>query len=317
MKNLFCLLLLLLLWVTPSYAGKKLVAAVLTSDLARYKDAHKAFVKTIGQKGLDPSKIELLIQTPNPDPISWANSIRKFNGIGADIIVTYGAPATLAAIREVDNIPIVFVDVYGPVDTGITRSMSVPGKNLTGVSSKVPMITLIRAAHEIKKIKTLGVLYNVREVGSVVQMKEIKRLAAQMGFSVIEVNASSSSVLDSAIGSLTSADVDFIYASESTIVARNIEKVVSRARDFGIPVISHVPEASEKGVLVGLEVSPFEQGQLAGECVSNILTGKKQHVQTPVATPKKVELIINLKTARQLDLNVPLQVLNLSTKIIK
>ncbi|WP_347710805.1 ABC transporter substrate-binding protein [Geotalea sp. SG265] len=289
---------------------------MLTSDITRYKEAHRAFVKTLAQKGLDHNKVEIIVQTPNADPISWANTIRKFNGIGSDIIVTYGAPVTLAAVREADNIPIVFVDVYGPVETGITRSMTAPGRNLTGVSSKVPMITLIKAANDIKRIKSLGILYNGREIGSVVQLKEIRRLAAQMGFSVVEYNVSSGSMLDSALSSLTSSGVDFIYAAESTLVTRSLEKVISRAKDKGIPVISHVPEAVDKGALVTLEVNAFEQGQLAGEYVSAILQRKKQG-QIPVATPKKVDLAINLKTARQLDINVPIQVLSSSTKVIK
>jgi putative ABC transport system substrate-binding protein len=300
----------------PSYAGRRLVAAVLSSDIERYKEAHRALVKTLAQKGLDHSKVEIIVQTPNADPISWANTIRKFNGIGSDIIITYGAPVTLAAVREADNVPIVFVDVYGPIETGITRSMTAPGRNLTGVSSKVPMITLLKAANDIKRIKSLGVLYNGREVGSLVQLKEIKRLAAQMGFSVAEHNVSSAGMLDSALGSLSSSNVDFIYAAESTLVTRNVEKVISKAKEHGIPVISHVPEAIDKGALVTLEINASEQGQLAGEYVSAILQRKKQG-QIPVATPKKVNLAVNLKTARQLDLNVPIQVLNSCTKIIK
>lgn len=318
MRSSFYLILFLLslTCVLPSYAGRKLVAAVLTSDITRYKESHRALVKTLALKGLDQSKVELVVQTPNPDPISWANTIRKFNGIGSDIIITYGAPVTLAAIREVDNIPIVFVDVYGPVEAGVTRSMAAPGRNLTGVSSKVPMITLIKAANDIKHIKSLGILYNVREIGSVIQLKEIRRLAAQMGFSVVELNVSSANMLDSALGTLTSSGVDFIYAAESTLVTRSLEKVILRARDHGVPVISHVPEAADKGALVTLEINTYEQGQLAGECVSAILQGKKQG-QIPVATPKKVDLVINLKAARLLDLNVPIQVLNISTKIVK
>ena len=194
--------------------------------------------------------------------------------------------------------------------------MSVPGKNLTGVSSKVPMITLLKTANDIKRIKSLGVLYSTREIGSVVQMKEIKRIAAQMGFSVIELNVSSNNMLDTALGSLTASGADFIYASESTIVSRNMEKVISRSRDYGIPVLSHVPGAADKGALLTLEVNPTEQGQFAGECVSSFLQGKNL-VQTPIATPKNVDLVVNLKAAHTFEINMPIQVLNVSTKIIK
>ena len=309
-------LILVVTGVMPAHASRKLVAAVLTSDLPRYRDAHKAFIRALAQRGFDQSNIEIITQTPNPDPISWANTIRKFSAINADIIVTYGAPVTQAAMREADNIPIVFVDVYGPVETGITRSMSLPGGNLTGVSSKVPMITLIKAMQQLKAFRTLGVLYNSREVGSVVQLKEIKRIAAQMGFAVVESSVASSTALDNAMSSLISSHVDCIYVSESGHVSRGFEKIIHRANSSKIPVISHMPDASEKGALVALEVNSTEQGQIAGEYAAKILGGKKA-AQLPISTPKKIDLIVNMKAARLLDLNVPIQVLNLATKLLK
>lgn len=316
--KIYCYLLLLLLMVAavPSHAARKLVAAVLTSDLPRYREAHKAFTRTLAQKGYDQSNIEIITQSPNPDRISWANTIRKFNAIGADIIITYGAPVTLAAMREADNTPIVFVDVYGPVETGITRSMSLPGGNVTGISSKVPMVTLIKTAQEVKPIRNLGVLYNSREIGSVVQLKEIKRVAAQMGFVVVEMNVSSTTMLDNALGSLLSSHVDWVYLSESTPVNRSFEKIVRRANEYKIPIMSHIPDAAEKGALIALEINSLEQGQLAGDYAVKILAGKKP-AHMPISTPKKIDLIVNLKVARSLDLHVPIQVLNVTTRVMK
>ena len=316
--KIYCYLLLLLLMVAavPSHAARKLVAAVLTSDLPRYREAHKAFTRTLAQKGYDQSNIEIITQSPNPDRISWANTIRKFNAIGADIIITYGAPVTLAAMREADNTPIVFVDVYGPVETGITRSMSLPGGNVTGISSKVPMVTLIKTAQEVKPIRNLGVLYNSREIGSVVQLKEIKRVAAQMGFAVVEMNVSSTTMLDNALGSLLSSHVDWVYLSESTPVNRSFEKIVRRANEYKIPIMSHIPDAAEKGALIALEINSLEQGQLAGDYAVKILAGKKP-AHMPISTPKKIDLIVNLKVARSLDLHVPIQVLNVTTRVMK
>ena len=299
----------------PAHAAGKLIAAVLTSDLPRYHDAHRAFVKTLAQKGYDQNNTEIILQSPNPDPISWANSIRKFKAIGANVIVTYGAPVTLAALRESLDIPVLFVDVYGPVETGISRSLSMTGRNFTGISSKVPMTTLIRTYQEIKPIKTLGVIYNGREVGSVVQLKEIKRIAAQQGFGVVEANVSSPATLDDAINSLL-RQVDSIFVSEGSAGARALEKILHRATAGKVPVISLIPDASEKGALVALEANPAEQGQMAGEYVVRILGGRKP-AQMPIGTPKKVELVINLKSARLLGLNVPFQALSAASRVIK
>ncbi|HEX5773991.1 MAG TPA: ABC transporter substrate binding protein, partial [Geomobilimonas sp.] len=77
-----------------------------------------------------------------------------------------------------------------------------------------------------------------------------------------------------------------------------------------------MPEASDKGALVALEVNPDEQGQIAGDYAAKILGGKKAS-QMPILTPKKVDLIINLRAAKTLGLHVHFQVLSLATKILK
>ncbi|UFS69246.1 ABC transporter substrate-binding protein [Geomonas sp. RF6] len=299
-----------------SGASGKLVAALLTCDLPRYRDAHKAFMKSLGQKGYDQSNLEMITQTPNPDPISWANSIRKFNAIGADLIVAYGAPAALAAIKEQSEIPVVFVDVYGPVETGVVHSMSGSGKNVAGVSSRVPLVTLIKTALDLKGGKGLGVLYNPREEGSLVQLREARRIAAQLGLTVTEVNVASAAGIDAALATLFAARVDYIYVSECSACCRSFEKIVHRAGETRIPVLSQMPGAAAKGALIAMEIDPVEQGQDGAEYAARILGGRKA-AALPVLTPKRVELIVNMKTARALDLHVPLSVLSAATKVLK
>ena len=302
--------------VADSRAGGKLVAALLTCDIPRYREAHKAFVKALLLKGYDQSNVEVITQTPNPDPISWANSIRKFNAIGADIIITYGAPATLTALHEAGDIPVVFAEVYGPVECGIAHGMSSTGHNMTGVSCKVPLVTLIRTALEIKPLHQLGVVYTGREEGSLVQLKELRRIAAQHGISLVEINLAGASGLDAALATLFAARVDGIYVSECAAGSRGFEKIVHRASELKIPVLSQMPGAAQKGALLSLEADPVEQGQVAADYAARILAGKKAS-SLPVATPKKIELIVNLKTARALDLNVPFPVLSAATRVLK
>lgn len=300
---------------TPSFAARKFVAAVLTSDMARYKEAYRSFVRGLAAKGFSEAEVEFVTQTPNPDPISWANSVRKFSALKPDLLVTFGAPATISATQEAVRVPIVFADVYGPVETGISRSMSKVGGNLCGVSSKVPMTTLVKTMMAIRPVKTLGILYNSRERGSYVQMQEIKRLAAQQGFAVLEANVPVASSLDAALGHLLTRS-DCLFVSESSVVNRGLEKIIHRATDAKVPVISLAPDAAEKGALISLEVSPAEQGQLAAGHAAKILSGAKPG-ELPILTPRKVELVINLGSAKALDLQVPFRVLSDATKVIK
>ena len=301
---------------SDSRAAGKLVAALLTCDLPRYREAHKAFVKELVLKGYDQSNIEVITQTPNPDPISWSNSIRKFNAIGADVIVAYGTSATLAALREADNIPVIFADVYGPVETGVAKSMAASGSNVAGVSSKVPLVTLIKTAMELKPIRSLGIVCATREEGSLVQLKEARKIAAQFGLTLVEAKLPPSGGLDAALAQLFAARVDCIYISECTAGSRGFEKIVHRANALNIPVISQMPGAAQKGAVISLEASPEEQGQAAADYVARILAGKKAS-QLPVVTPKRVDLIVNLKAARLLELNIPFPVLSAATRVLK
>ncbi|HLO25525.1 MAG TPA: ABC transporter substrate-binding protein [Geobacteraceae bacterium] len=299
----------------PSFAAGKLVAAVMSSDISRYKEAHRSFVRTLAQKGFDQSTTEIVVQTPNPDPISLANAIRKFEAIDADLIVTYGAPAALVAKREIRSIPVVFVDVYGPVETGVSKIASMTGTNLCGVSSKVPMITLLKTAQEFKPIRNIGVIYSSREAGSLLQLQEIKRIGVQQGFAVFDANVVSAAGLDSALNSMLS-HVDYLYVSECSAGSRWFEKIVSRANAARVPVLSLVPDSAEKGALVSLEINPAEQGQLAAEYAAKVLKGVKPG-QLPIVTPKKIDLIINMRVVKALDLNIPLHGLSAATRILK
>jgi len=301
---------------SDSRAAGKLVAALLTCDLPRYREAHKAFVKALVLKGYDQSNVEVITQTPNPDLISWSNSIRKFSAIGADVIVAYGTSATLAALRESRDIPIVFADVYGPVETGVAKSMTSSGRNIAGISSKVPLVTLIRTAMELKPIKSLGVVCATREEGSLVQLKEARKITAQAGVTLVEANLTSVAGFDASLASLFATRVDCIYVTECTAGGRNFEKIVHRANELKIPVISQMPGAAQKGAILSLEADPVEQGQAAAEYVARILAGKKAS-QLPVVTPKRIDLIVNLKAAKALDLNVPFPVLTAATRVLK
>lgn len=312
---------ILILGITTLCSGSaagagKVVATVLTSDMPRYREAHRAFVKALSARGYDQGSVEILTQTPNPDPISWANTLRKFNAVKPDVIVTFGAPATLAALQEADNaIPVVFADVYGPVETGLTRSMSKSGNNLCGASSKVPVATLVKTMADIRPVRTLGIIYNNREAGAIVQLKELKRLAAQHGFTVAEANVPTAAGLDAALGHIASRS-DCLFVTESSVVGKQLDRVMRKANEARLPVISTVPEAAEKGALVTLEISPAEQGQLAAEYAAKILAGKKPG-ELPIVSARKVELVVNLHAAKALGLQIPFRALNVATKVLK
>jgi ABC-type uncharacterized transport system substrate-binding protein len=309
------LLLVAGLWTAPSLSAPKLIGVILSGDLPRYRDAHRAFVKSMAARGLDQGAVEVVVQTPNPDPGSWANAARKMKAIGAQVIIAYGAPAAQAVTREADNIPLVFVDVFGPQETGIIKGMFGDGGLVTGITSKVPLVTVVKTAQELKTLKTLGVIYNSREAGSLVQLQELQKLAGRLGFVVKEAQAASAGGVDAALATLLH-QVDFIYVAESVAAGKQFDRIIARSTAAKVPVLSSMPGASERGALVALEINPAEQGQSAAEYASRILAGMSTG-QLPVRVPRQIDLIINLKTAKTLDIQVPFQVLSVATRVVK
>jgi len=130
------------------------------------------------------------------------------------------------------------------------------------------------------------------------------------------VSVSTAASLDQGLATLLAAKVDYIYVSECTAGCRGFDKIVHRAAEQKIPVITLMPGGAAKGALISLEADPIEQGQLAADYAARILSGKKAN-HLPVVTPKKVELIVNLKIAKALELHVPFPVLSAATKVLK
>ena len=289
-----------------SAAAGKLIAAIMSSDQPRYYEAHRALVKSLTARGYPPDTTEIILQTPKPNQLSWSNTIRKFNAYKPDLIVAYGAPAASVAMKESDGIPVVSVDVYA-------TEQSVKG--MCGVSSRVPMITLLKTLQEIRPYRRIGIIYTSRENGSQLQRDDIRKLALQLGVTVAEANVTTTAALESGLTSLIERS-DVIIATESSIAWRNFDRIITRTRAHNIPVAATMPDSAEKGALVSLETSPQEQGHLAADIVVRLLEGASPDHLT-LLTPRSVDLIINMRIATDMGLTLPFPVLGNATRVIK
>lgn len=317
-RFLFLPLLLLLAGLlpnVPAQASESFIAVVITGDLPRYRIAHEAFVKGLHTGGMTEGEVTIYVQTPNPDPVSWSNSIRKAVGVDADLIVTYGAAASLAAKKEARDIPILFADVYDPVAIGIVKDLARPGVGMTGVSGKTPLETLIRAYGEIQPAKRMGVLYSSDDRGSLLQVEQLEVLAQSRGFRILKQDVNRTDGVLPALNALND-QVDCLFFAESALLNLRMDEIFNFSATNKIPVLSQTPGFCDKGALITLEVDPAEQGRLLAISALQILAGEKaQNLQ--VFTPKKVSLVINLKVAEKLGLRVPFQALSMATRVIK
>lgn len=296
-------------------AEQQFVASVITGDLQRYRSAHDAFMKILRAGGMGEDKVKVYVQNPNPDAMSWANSIRKAVGGGADLIITYGAPVTLVAKKEVKGIPLLFADVYDPVALGIVKDLAATGGEISGIASTTPVETLARTLVDIQAPKAILALYSSSEQGSLLQEKRMEEQGKRLGFLVIKVDVKSRDAAKQAIRE-ASGKIDAVFITESILLTQGLQDLITTAKEHHLPVLTQIPESGERGALLTLEADPVEQGQLLAVHALQVLGGQKVFT-LPVRTPKKVALVINMKVADELGIKVPFQALSLATRVIK
>jgi len=298
--------ILVVAWALESRASGKVIAAMMSSDQPRYHEVHRAFINSMNARGYAVATRNIILQTPNPDPVSWSNTIRKFNAHKPDLIIAYGAPAAMAALRESEGIPVVSADVY---------TSESPVKGMCGASSRVPMITLVKALKDIRPFQHLGVICNSREIGSQRQSDDIKKVALQLGMGVTEANAASEVAFNKGLNELLDHS-DVIIITESSFASSQFKRIVAAAKSHNIPVASLMPGSADLGALVSLEVSPQEQGHLAAEIAVRVLEGAStDHLS--LLKPRLVDLVVNMKKASELGITIPFNLLGRATRIIK
>lgn len=291
---------------TSAWASVTTISAIMSSDQPRYREAHRAFVKSIATHGYKEPSTEIFLHSPNSDPLSWVAEVRKLNISRPDLIVTYGAPASLTAVHEASGIPVVSVDVFASEQ---------PLKGLCGVSSRVSMVNLLKTLQSIHHYQRIGVLYSPREFGSQQQLDDIKKFAGKLGITVLEGSVSSLNALDTELGRLLDK-CEAIVVTEGSIFGQQFDQIAARAKSRKIPIASTMPDAAVKGAVVSLEINPQEQGYLAAEIAVRILEGAKTEF-LPLIRPQRIDLVINMRRAREIGIEVPFSVLRSATRLIK
>ncbi len=287
-----------------AFAAEKMVGVIMTGNIPYYREVHKAFTQALASEGFGPGRVTVVMQSPTPEPMSWTNAARKLIAIGSDIIVSYGAPATLTALGETSDIPVVFAAVFDP------RAVGISAKNATGISSKIPLTSVIKDLKSISNFSTLGVIYNQAEKDTVIEANEVRQLERTYGFRSVRFNIRRSG--DTArIGR-----VDALFMTTSCSAMYCINNVVSIARRARMATAATLGGGENDGVILTIEANPAEQGTAAAQMVAKVLRGAKPS-SLPLLHPRKVDVVVNLREATSLGFKVPFDLLTSATRVIK
>lgn len=278
----------------------------MSGDIPFYGAIHDIFVSELNRRFAGAEDIEVILQRPFPNPISWSNAARKLIAFDVDLIVTYGAPATEAVIHEKSDIPQVYAGFYEPAKS------TVKSNYVTGCGFKVPLSSFLRYFKRLKTINTLGIVFNSLEEDSFLQYQTMRSLADQQNIKTEKIDIRSKEDL----GKLETVKSDGVFITGSSLIHLWLDDIVMSFEQKQIPVADIFPDDTESGVLMTLYPPTNSQGEMAAEMASKILLGAKPADISSIIF-RETELVFNLVEARHLGIEFPIQLLIEATRVIE
>jgi putative ABC transport system substrate-binding protein len=242
----------------------------------------------------------------------------EFGRLKVDVIVTSGAGPVLAAKRATTSIPIIFTIATDPIGTGLVASLARPGGNITGMSYQGGDLSgkRLEIAREIvPDLRRLGVLANVVSPGAALEMRQVQATAALIDLEVAALEVRG--VEDVAnVFETFKGFVNALYVCADPLVNNNRGRIAALALAARLPAIYGEREHVEAGGLVSYGPNLTDLYRRAADLVDKVLRGTKPS-EIPVEQPTKFDLVINLKTAKTLGIDVPPTLLARADEVIE
>jgi putative ABC transport system substrate-binding protein len=235
------------------------------------------------------------------------------------VMVTTGVSSTRAAKAASSTIPLVFLSQDDPVRLGFVASFNRPGGNSTGMS----LLTGALVAKRLELVRQLmpggapvAYLMNPRTPESEPYLRDVQAAARAIGQQIIVLNASREHDIDSAFATLVQQRAGSLIVSTDGYLFSRRDQIIALAARRKVPTIYDRREFAAAGGLISYGTHLADAYRQIGVYAGRILKGERP-ADLPVAQPIKFELVINLKTAKVLGLNVPDKLLALADEVIE
>ena len=235
------------------------------------------------------------------------------------VIAVSGIPSALAAKAATTTVPIVFQVGGDPVELGLVASLNRPGGNLTGVSNLGMEVgpKRLELVHEVVPTATLvGLLVNPTNLNAETLIKDHTAAARILGLQLDVVQASTERDLDAAFVTLSQRRVGALVVGNDGFLNRRSEQIAALALRHGVPTIYQYYDFALAGGLMSYGGSIIDIYRLTGVYAGRILKGEKP-ADLPVQQATKIELIINMKSAKTLGLTIPISLLGRADQVIE
>jgi putative tryptophan/tyrosine transport system substrate-binding protein len=270
--------------------------------------------------GLEEGKqITLAIRDSKGDAKAAEEAARKFEEEKVNIIYSTSTSSALAARRATAEIPIVFCSGADPVVVGLVDGSAKPGGRLTGVYTRVTDVTAKRLEilkEMVPKLHRVVTFYDPGRPPAIESVKLAREVAQQMGLQLLERQFTSVGEFQAAVRSLRAGEVDGYLAVSDPTVSNQAQLIIDTARDKKLPTMFEHLSNVTRGGLASYTVSFHEVGRVSAKYVQRILSGVKPQ-NLPVEGIDKIDLVINVKTAKQIGLTIPPNVLARADRVIR
>jgi putative tryptophan/tyrosine transport system substrate-binding protein len=291
----------------------------LTSGTAT-PDSSEMFRQGLGELGYVEGKnilIEYRYTDGGSQPLS--ELAEELVRLKVDVLVTIATEPSLAAQRATRTIPIVMVTPGDPVGAGLVASLARPGGNITGVTATTVDLSWKRLEllKEITpKISLVAVLWIPSAMGNRLQMKETEAAAHSLGFQLQPAGAEGSNDFESAFSAINGGGARSLVVLGSPMFFSHRSRIADLAAKSRLPAIYPTSPYVDAGGLMSYGNDLTVVHRRGAVYVDKILKGAKP-AELPVERPMKFELVINLRTAKQLGLTTPGSVLYRADRVIK
>jgi putative ABC transport system substrate-binding protein len=235
------------------------------------------------------------------------------------VIVTFATAGAIAAKAATQTIPIIFLVGIDPVAFGLVASFNRPGGNITGLTGlSVPLAAKrLEMLHELVPTAGLfGVLVNPSGPTTAFETKELQAAAGVLGVRLLIVNAAVPDEIEMAFATLARQQVGALLVSGDVLFFHRIDHVVALAARHALPTMYSERRTAQAGGLISYTADFADLHHRVGGYVGRILQGEKP-ADLPVQQATKVELVINMRTAKSLGLTFPLNVLGRADEVIE
>lgn len=270
--------------------------------------------------------VEYIVRDAAQNPQRLAEFVSEIRTLKPDIVYTWGTSATLGIVGAderragfIDDIPVVFTMVASPVGAKIVPSLASSKRNVTGVYHVAPTVSQLTAMRAYRPFRKLGVLYSAAEENSVAGVRELRELARQEGFEVLEKNfrrnASDQHIAEGiadSVRELKLAGAEWLYNTPDSTFFTRVADVAAAAVAVRLPIFTSTEAVmqSRAGILAGLVGKYYDVGQLTARIAEKILVEKQVPQSIPISTLSRFSFMVRMGVAKQIKVLPPLALYN-------